>query len=122
VLCDLIPGGVPKAITTARAGRVLKALRPDGAVETARWELAADLLDDLRRIDARIREIRKKLAVAVAAAGTSLTRLFGVARSSPPPSSATSATYPASPAGITSPPVTGPRRSRCPPARARFTG
>jgi transposase len=78
VLCDLIPGGVPKAITTARVGRVLKALRPDGAVETARWELAADLLDDLRCIDARIREIRKKLAVAVAAAGTSLTRLFGV--------------------------------------------
>jgi transposase len=55
VLCELIPGGVPKVITTARAGGVLKALRPDGAVETARWELASDLLDDLRRIDARIR-------------------------------------------------------------------
>ena len=78
VLGELIPGGVPKAITTARAARVLKALRPDGAVETARWELAAELLDDLRRIDTRIREARKKLTVAVAAAGTSLTGLFGV--------------------------------------------
>jgi transposase len=78
VLCQLIPGGVPKAITTARAARVLKALRPASAVETARCELAADLLDDLRRIDARIRETRKKLAAAVAAAGTSLTGLFGV--------------------------------------------
>jgi transposase len=78
VLCELIPGGVPKAITTARAARVLKALRPAGAVETARWELAADLLDDLRRIDTRMRESRKKLAAAVAAAGTSLTGLFGV--------------------------------------------
>jgi hypothetical protein len=78
VLGELVPGGVPMAITTARAGRVLKALRPDGAVETARWELAAELLDDLRRIDARIREARKKLAAAVAAAGTSLTGLFGV--------------------------------------------
>jgi transposase len=78
VLCELIPGGVPKVITTARAARVLRAIRPDGAVQAARCELAADLLDDLRRIDARIRETRKKLAVTVAAAGTSLTALFGV--------------------------------------------
>jgi transposase len=78
VLCGLIPGGIPRAITTARAGRVLTALRPASAVETARCELAAELLDDLRRIDARIRETRKKLAAAVAAAGTSLTGLSGV--------------------------------------------
>ena len=78
VLGELIPGGIPKAITTARAGRVLKVLRPEGAVDAARCELAAALLDDLRRIDARLRETRKKLAVAVAAAGTSLTGLFGV--------------------------------------------
>jgi transposase len=74
----LIPGGVPEAITTARAARVLRALRPAGAVQGARRELAADLLEDLRRVDAQLRETRKKLAVAVAAAGTSLTGLFGV--------------------------------------------
>ena len=78
VLGELIPGGVPKAITAARAARVLKAIRPEGAVQAARWELAAAFLEDLRRIDAGIRETRKKLAAAVAAAGTSLTGLFGV--------------------------------------------
>ena len=78
VLGELIPGGVPKAITAARAARVLRAIRPEGAVQAARWELAAAFLEDLRRIDAGIRETRKKLAVAVAAAGTSLTGLFGV--------------------------------------------
>jgi len=78
VLCEVIPGGVPKAITTARAARVLKAIRPEGAVQAARCELAAAFLEDLRRIDAGIRETRKKLAVTVAAAGTSLTGLFGV--------------------------------------------
>ena len=78
VLGELIPGGVPKVITTARAGRVLKALRPEGAVQAARCELAAAFLEDLRRIDAGIRETRKKLAVTVAAAGTSLTGLFEV--------------------------------------------
>jgi hypothetical protein len=53
-------------------------------VDVARCELAADLLDDLHRLDARIRETRKKLAAAVAAAGTSLSGLFGSARSPPP--------------------------------------
>ena len=78
VLGELIPGGVPKVITVARAARVLRAIRPAGAVERARCELAAAFLDDLRRIDTGIRETRKKLAVTVAAAGTSLTGLFGV--------------------------------------------
>jgi transposase len=47
-------------------------------VEAARCQLAAELTEDLRGIDARIRETRKKAAAAVAAAGTSLTGLFGV--------------------------------------------
>jgi transposase len=78
VLGELIPGGVPKVITAARAARVLRAIKPDGAVQAARCDLAAALLDDLRRIDTRIRETRKTLAVTIAAAGTSLTGLFGV--------------------------------------------
>src|SRR5208282_201264 len=49
-----------------------------GAVEAARCELAAAFAEDLRGIDARIRETRKKLTGAVQAAGTSLTGLFGV--------------------------------------------
>jgi transposase len=68
VLGELIPGGVPKAITAARAARILRAIRPGGAVPMARCELAAAFLDDLRRIDARIRETRNKLAITVTAA------------------------------------------------------
>jgi transposase len=78
VLGELIPGGVPKAITTARAARVLKVIRPAGAVEAARCELAAALLDDLRRIDAQQHDAKNKLAAAVAATGTGLTGMFGV--------------------------------------------
>jgi len=78
VLGELIPGGVPKVITVARAGRVLKAIRPEGAVEQARCELAAAFLDDLRRIDAQLRGTKKQLAAVVAATGTGLTGLFGV--------------------------------------------
>src|SRR5262249_35789789 len=72
-LCELIPGGISKEITVAHAARVLEQVTPAGAVQQARWELAADLLDDLRRTDARLGEARKKLTTAVQASGTTLT-------------------------------------------------
>ena len=78
VLCDLVPGGVSKPIYAAHAARILQQITPPDAVAAARCELAAAFLDDLRRIDAQIRETRKKPATAVQATGTSLTRLFGV--------------------------------------------
>ncbi len=78
VLCELIPGGVPGEITAGQAERILASITPAEAVEAARWELAAGFTEELRGIDARIRQTRNKLAAAVRAAGTSLTGLFGV--------------------------------------------
>jgi len=78
VLCELIPGGVSKAITAGQATRILASIAPPDAVAAARCELAAAFLEDLRGIDARILETKKKLIAAVQASGTSLTGLFGV--------------------------------------------
>jgi len=78
VLCDLVPGGLGRPIYASHAARILEQITPPDAVAAARCELAADFLDDLRRIDAQLRETRKKLATAVQAAGTCLTGLFGV--------------------------------------------
>jgi transposase len=78
VLCELIPGGVPGQITAGQAARILASITPADAVAAARWELAAELTEDLRGLDTRIRETKKKTAAAVQAAGTSLTGLFGV--------------------------------------------
>jgi transposase len=78
VLCELVPGGVPRKIIAAHAARLLDSIKPQGAVDAARWELAAALIEDLRGIDAQLRETRKKLDIAVKASGTSLTSLFGV--------------------------------------------
>jgi transposase len=78
VLCELVPGGVTKEITAAHAADLLEAAAPCDAVEAARWELAAEFTEDLRRIDARMHGTKKKLAVAVRASGTSLTDIFGV--------------------------------------------
>ncbi len=47
-------------------------------MQLARAELAADLLEDLRRADVQLRETKKKLEAAVRATGTSLTDIFGV--------------------------------------------
>src|SRR5436190_11693282 len=78
VLCELVPGGFSKPITAGQAAQVLASITPVNAVEAARWELADELTADLRGIGLRIRETRKKAALAVRAAGTSLTGLFGV--------------------------------------------
>jgi transposase len=78
VLCELVPGGVPEEITAAQATRILCSAKPAGAAGQARCELAAELLDDMRQMDTRIRESKKKLAVAVRASGTTVTEIFGV--------------------------------------------
>ena len=78
VLCELIPGGVPDEITAGQAARILEQMAPAGAVAQARCELAAELLADIRHLDAQRREVKKKLAAAVTASGTSLTEVFGV--------------------------------------------
>src|SRR5487761_1294406 len=78
VLCELIPGGITKEITAARAARVLESVNPAGAVAAARCELAAEFLADLRHLDTQLRATRKKLAAAVRASGTTVTDVFGV--------------------------------------------
>ena len=77
-VCELVPGGVSKEIYAAAATQILEAAEPRDAVQQARLELAEELVADLRRVDALLRETRKKLAVAVRACGTSLTEVFGV--------------------------------------------
>jgi transposase len=78
VLCDLVPGGVSKHISTALAVRVLAQAVPSDAVQAVRHELAAEFLAGLRRVDGQLRDTRKKLAIAVRASGTTLTEVFGV--------------------------------------------
>ena len=77
VLCDLLAGGVSKEITAAHAARILEQVTPSGPVAAARRELATQFLEDLRGLDAQLRETKKKLAAAVRASGTSLTEVFG---------------------------------------------
>ena len=78
VLCELLPGGVAAKMTAGQAAQLLGPVTTSDAVAAARGELAAQFTAGLRGIDAQMRDTRKKLTVAVRAAGTSLTGLFGV--------------------------------------------
>jgi transposase len=78
VLCELVPGGVCKEISAAQAAHLIESIQPSGVAAQARRELAAEFLDDLRRLDAQLSHTRKKLATAVQASGTTITEIFGV--------------------------------------------
>jgi hypothetical protein len=75
--CGLVPGGIRKEITAGQVARVLERVTPAGAVAEARCELAAEFPDGIRRLDAQLRETKKKLAAAVKASGTTVTKVFG---------------------------------------------
>jgi transposase len=78
VLRELVPGGFGKEITAGQAAGLLERIRPSDAVAGARYELATEFVEDLRRLDAQLRDTKKKLAAAVKASGTSVTEIFGV--------------------------------------------
>ena len=67
----------PRA-TLRSDSRVLERVTLSGPIGAARRELAAQFLEDLRRIDGQLREANKKLAAAVRASGPTITEVFGV--------------------------------------------
>jgi transposase len=77
VLCELVPGGIGKEITAGQAARILERVTPAGAVAETRCELAGEFLAGICRLDAQLRETNKKLAAAVKASGTTVTKVLG---------------------------------------------
>ncbi len=122
VLCEVVPGGVSKAITAAAASALLDSITPAGPVQAARHQFTAEYAADLRQIDDKLRDTRKKITAAVRASGTTLTDLFRVG----PVIAATIfgdvANVSGSPAATSSPPTTTPPRSRRPQESARSSG
>jgi transposase len=78
VLCELTPGGIPKAITANRAAAILHAHQPESPAGQAWHDLADEHLTDLRRLDVQLRATRAKITAAVRASGTTLIEVFGV--------------------------------------------
>ena len=78
LLCELVPGGgISKELSAAKANKVLASIEVEGAVASARYELAEAFIDDLRRIDGPIRDTKKRIAAAVTASKTTVIEIFG---------------------------------------------
>jgi hypothetical protein len=77
LLAELVPGGISKEMTPNHAARLLEQITPANAVEATRAELAAEHLEDVRRLDGQLRALHRRMTEAVKASGTSVTELFG---------------------------------------------
>jgi transposase len=78
LLMDLVPGGARRNLTAKRAAALLAAVRPAGAPAVIRWQLAVDLVADVRHLEQRIAAVEARIKTAVAESKTSLVQLFGV--------------------------------------------
>jgi transposase len=78
LLVELAPGGIAKEINASDVDGFLARLSPATPVEQTRYDLAVELLGDIRRLDEQLKVSHKRVRAAVVASGTSLTELFGI--------------------------------------------
>jgi transposase len=78
LLMDLIPGGARRNLTAKRAAALLATVTPAGAPAVIRWQLATELVADVRQLEQRIAAVEARLKTAVAKSKTTLVELFGV--------------------------------------------
>ena len=78
LLRDLIPGGAPARLSATAASRLLTGVRPAGAVEAARKQLARDLIAEIRAADQRLKLISGEIEQAVAVTGSRLSEVDGI--------------------------------------------
>ena len=78
LVADLVPGGITKEVVVSQARSLLAEHTPIRAVARERHALAGDLIDDLERLSLQRKALRKRIAIAIDASGTTLTDVFGV--------------------------------------------
>jgi transposase len=78
LLVDLIPAGAGRNLTADGAAKLLGQVTPAGAAMVTRWQLAGDLVADVRDLDQRIAAVEERISAAVTQSKTSLVELFGV--------------------------------------------
>ena len=71
-------GGLPKLLSADRAARELRRTRPADSVGVARRQAGYELLDEVRDADRQLRELHGRIVVAVRAADTTVTNVYGV--------------------------------------------
>jgi transposase len=77
-IASLAAGGIAKELNASDADGLLGAFEPSSPTEVVRHQLALELLADVRRLDAQLKESHTRIKVAVRASGTSLTDVYGI--------------------------------------------
>ena len=122
LLMDLVPGGARRNLTAKRAAALLAGVTPAGAPAVTRWQLATELVADIRQLEHASPQSRPASRPRSPRPTPALSSCSASGRYWPPRSWARSATCTGSPASTTSPPTPAPRRWRPPAARSSATG
>jgi transposase len=78
LFAELVPGGIAKEMYVSDAEAVLDKVTPASPAQQMRFELVLELIDDVRRLDAQIKDSHRRIRMAVKASRTSLTEIYGV--------------------------------------------
>jgi hypothetical protein len=78
LLAVMIEGGLPPKLTAKRASAELRALRPVDALGVERKRVCLEYLGEVRSHDQALRDLERRIATAVQAAGTTVTDVHGV--------------------------------------------
>jgi len=78
LLLELEPGGISSEITVTKANTLLSRVAVEDQVTRHRVMIANELVDDIARLDVALKASKKRVAVAVAASGTTLTGIVGI--------------------------------------------
>jgi len=78
LLAELVEGGATQSLTAEKAAVILRRIRPVTDVDIIRKELARDLLDDVKRLDAKLASNQARIVEAVTASRTTLTEIPGI--------------------------------------------
>ena len=78
LLVELAPGGIAEEINASGVDVFLARLAPITPVEHVRYDLAVELLADIRRLDEQLKASHKRIRTAVVASATTVTDLFGI--------------------------------------------
>ena len=60
-LRDLVAGGVPGTLSTLRAARILRGIRPQGSSARVRRRLASEILRDVRALERKIASLNERI-------------------------------------------------------------
>jgi transposase len=78
LVAELVAGGIRKEVVVSQAESLLETIAPVGVAHQQRLELAYELLDEIRVLDAKMKRSKDRIATAVGASATTLTDLYGV--------------------------------------------